>query len=77
MVQGKSKPMLEFLGNVRIRDVQCHVERILERFKPYWAFGVKVVGEDVLKTVEDPWSGGNNDSSRKFTEAGMKLRAYF
>ena len=49
MVQGKSKPMLEFLGNVRIRDVQCHVERILERFKPYWAFGVKVVGEDVLK----------------------------
>lgn len=41
-----------------------------------WAFGVKVSGDDVWKTVEDAWSGGNTNSPRKLTEAGTELRAY-
>lgn len=61
----------------RITDVQCHDKRILESFKPYWAFRVKVSGDDILRTVEDAQSVRNTNGSWKFTEAGMKLMAYF
>lgn len=74
---GKVEAVGTLMKQERIRDVQCHDERILERFKPYWASEVKVSGDDILRVEKDARSVRNINGSWKFTEVGMKLMDYF
>ena len=61
----------------RIGDVRCYGERIPERIKPYWAFGGTVFQGWYFEDGGRRAECGSIIGSWMFTEARMKLMAYF